>query len=115
MRGDLDQMWEGLCSLQLCTVMGAGLTIMMVARKEPATASLPVTPRSESEVDNHGEEGARDKSAYRFMFGWHRGKTLDEVPRSYIDWLIGEGVPKRRPHLKRAIAEMARGWAGGDD
>ncbi|KAL0063460.1 hypothetical protein AAF712_009664 [Marasmius tenuissimus] len=40
---------------------------------------------------------------YRFDFGKHNGKTLLEVPPSYITWCINEGVAETRPQLKKAI------------
>ncbi|KAI3605723.1 hypothetical protein WG66_012011 [Moniliophthora roreri] len=41
---------------------------------------------------------------YRFDFGTHDGKTLLEVPPSYIAWIQSEGIDKKRPALKKAIA-----------
>lgn len=42
---------------------------------------------------------------YRFDFGKHRGKILDECGQIYIDWLIKNDVPSSRPNLKDALAK----------
>jgi uncharacterized protein (DUF3820 family) len=40
---------------------------------------------------------------YVFDFGTHAGKGWREVPQSYIDWLLKEGVWEKRPVLWQAL------------
>lgn len=41
---------------------------------------------------------------FRMPFGKHKGKPLKDVPRSYLDFLIGKGIPK--PELMGHINKM---------
>lgn len=60
---------------------------------------------------------------YRFDFGKHKGRTLDEVPVSYIDWLNGKRwfrpAAESRPDLREALYEYnsinQRGQAVSND
>ncbi|KAL8788312.1 MAG: hypothetical protein Q9195_007368 [Heterodermia aff. obscurata] len=47
-----------------------------------------------------------DGSAYILDFGKHAGANLQHVPRDYVDWLIDEGIPDKRPDLKSALREQ---------
>ena len=47
-----------------------------------------------------------DGSAYILDFGMHAGSNLQDVPRDYVEWLIDEGVPDKRPDLKSALREQ---------
>ena len=40
---------------------------------------------------------------YKFDFGKHSGEMWDDVPQSYRDWIIKEGVWKSRSTLKSAL------------
>lgn len=40
---------------------------------------------------------------YLFNFGKHTGKTLAQVPASYISWCIKEDIAKSRPDLANAL------------
>mmetsp|Transcript_7637 Transcript_7637/g.11678 ORF Transcript_7637/g.11678 Transcript_7637/m.11678 type:complete len:637 (-) Transcript_7637:57-1967(-) len=40
-----------------------------------------------------------------FDFGKYSGQTWSEVPRSYRQWIVAEGVWKNRPELKSALVE----------
>jgi uncharacterized protein (DUF3820 family) len=40
---------------------------------------------------------------YRFDFGKHRGKLVEEVPPDYLEWLIRKDVPSSRPDLREAL------------
>jgi uncharacterized protein (DUF3820 family) len=42
---------------------------------------------------------------YVFDFGKHAGKRWGEVPQSYLDWLMKEGVWEKRPVLWQALSE----------
>lgn len=42
---------------------------------------------------------------YRMTFGQHRGKTLQEVPPSYINWMTSQGIPSQRPALDAALRD----------
>lgn len=46
-------------------------------------------------------------SPYRLDFGKHRDKTLDEVPQSYIHWIVSGNIYDKYPDLKAAL--LARG------
>ena len=46
-------------------------------------------------------------SPYRLEFGKHRDKTLDEVPQSYIHWIVSGNIYDKYPDLKAAL--LARG------
>lgn len=58
-------------------------------------------------------------SQYKLDFGKHRGKSLEEVPTDYVDWLTKEMVYEKRPELKEALkqigknVELVTGAAGG--
>lgn len=43
----------------------------------------------------------KEAAAFMLNFGKHRGKTLDEVPLSYLDWL--NGLEDLRPHVRAAV------------
>jgi hypothetical protein len=48
-----------------------------------------------------------DASAYRMPFGQHKGRTIEQLPDDYLDWLHGLG--DLRPRLRAAVdAEIAR-------
>lgn len=67
-------------------------------RARPASPTTSTAPADTEEP----EAGPR----YRLDFGTHRGRTLDEVPRSYIQWLSANPeVYKKRADLKRALEE----------
>jgi uncharacterized protein (DUF3820 family) len=55
----------------------------------PVSATQPVVP----------------SGPYRFTFGSHKGKTLDEVPDHYIDWLKRKDIANSRADLKDALEE----------
>lgn len=38
-------------------------------------------------------------------FGRHRGQTIDEIPRSYLRWVL-ENCHSISPHLRAAIADQ---------
>lgn len=40
---------------------------------------------------------------YRLNFGAHSGKTLDEVPPDYVDWLSEKMVYRKEPELETAL------------
>lgn len=46
---------------------------------------------------------------YRLEFGKHRGKTLDEVPPTYINWIIGEKIYDKGIHPDLKASLLARG------
>lgn len=58
-----------------------------------------------SENDPHTYSDAADPSSsfYRLPFGKHVGKTLDELPSFYIDWLVRNGVSNSNPDLASAL------------
>lgn len=45
------------------------------------------------------------RGEYRFNFGKHRGKTLDQTPADYIQWCIENDLLRKRHDLKRALEE----------
>ncbi|KAI0089659.1 hypothetical protein BDY19DRAFT_993230 [Irpex rosettiformis] len=62
------------------------------------TASSPSATTLSPPVSNTGGE-------YRFNFGKHHGKTLDETPRDYIQWCINAGVVSQRRDLRQALEQ----------
>lgn len=40
---------------------------------------------------------------YRFNFGMHKGKLLDETPPDYIQWIIKANIAASRPDLREAL------------
>lgn len=45
------------------------------------------------------------------LFGKHNGKTLDETPLKYLDWLVGQDFVKRDTEFNNALrAYMAQDW-----
>jgi uncharacterized protein (DUF3820 family) len=45
---------------------------------------------------------------YRFDFGKHAGKTLDEIPAQYIEFLKRESIVESRPNLAVAVIRHER-------
>lgn len=48
---------------------------------------------------------ATPSKLYLLKFGKHRGKSLDEVPKGYIDWIIERKIHQEDPALKAALLE----------
>jgi hypothetical protein len=75
--------------------------------------ATPVPPASIGQADRNISstvEGSEASAAnevraepYRFNFGMHRGKLLDETPPSYIQWIIRENIAAGRSDLKEAL------------
>lgn len=53
------------------------------------------------------EAAGTSSNLYRLTFGKHAGKTVDELPSSYIEWLMKNGILKSNPDLASAIKKMA--------
>ncbi|KAG7090063.1 hypothetical protein E1B28_011680 [Marasmius oreades] len=74
--------------------------------KPPKTSSSPYPPSSPTKRLSQSRPSVsmpKSQEPYRFDFGKYNGKTLLEVPPSYITWCINEGVTETRPQLKKAI------------
>jgi len=66
-----------------------------------ATLALPTDAVGEADDESEGS------NAYVFDFGKHNGIRLEDVPESYLMWLVGnESVWKKRPALWRALARF---------
>jgi hypothetical protein len=63
-----------------------------------ASASTPTVEGSKALAADEVEA-----EPYRFNFGKHRGKLLDETPSDYIQWVIRENVAAGRPDLREAL------------
>ncbi|KAF2499036.1 hypothetical protein BU16DRAFT_535453 [Lophium mytilinum] len=50
----------------------------------------------------------QDLGPYRFTFGKHKGKKVDEVPKGYISFLREQGILERIPRPNSALEEMDR-------
>ena len=59
------------------------------------------TPKKVSRCPVHGAATAKPSTAepYYLNFGRHNGYTLDEIPSTYIDWILNVGVYDNRPDL----------------
>ena len=42
----------------------------------------------------------KEANSTRLMFGKYKGKTLDEVPLDYLDWLMGQEWFSTRPEYE---------------
>jgi hypothetical protein len=51
---------------------------------------------------------AMPASSYTLTFGKHRGKTLIEAPKSYVTWLVAEGLHETRSDLHTALVGIGR-------
>ena len=61
-----------------------------------------------SKDDCHIAQAAGPSSnLYRLTFGKHTGKTLEELPSSYIEWLLKNGILKSNPGLASALKKKA--------
>ncbi|KAI0797384.1 hypothetical protein BC629DRAFT_1503581 [Irpex lacteus] len=69
-----------------------------------ASAQYATSRRATSTVAPISTTGRRGE--YRFNFGKHRGKTLDQTPADYIQWCIENGLLSERHDLKRASFEQ---------
>jgi uncharacterized protein (DUF3820 family) len=49
------------------------------------------------------EVAGPSSNLYRLSFGKHAGKTLEELPSSYIEWLLKNGILKSNPDLASAL------------
>ena len=81
-------------------------------RRALSDSGVEASPSARRKVDvsrearRNGTMLNYDGSAYIFDFGKHAGANLHEVPRDYVDWLIDEGIPEKRPDLKFALREQ---------
>ncbi|KAF5364769.1 hypothetical protein D9758_009281 [Tetrapyrgos nigripes] len=66
------------------------------SKRGSSSTNSPRTPRAGNPVD------------YKFNFGKHKGKSISEVPWSYIRWCIDEGVVANRLDLKVAVEEFQK-------
>ncbi|KAK7050907.1 hypothetical protein VNI00_005019 [Paramarasmius palmivorus] len=74
---------------------------------------MPKEPRSKhTKQSSHpsapSTSGTRPRAArrgaeYKFNFGKHKGRTINEVPWDYILWCTDQGIPNNRPDLKAGI------------
>ena len=58
-----------------------------------------------AELRHAVEDWEKVPRVYVLHFGKYKGKTLDEVPPSYINWLNEFGAPDQHEDLKKALAE----------
>lgn len=65
------------------------------------------TPKKVSRCTVHGAATGtpRTVAPYYLNFGKHNGYTLDEIPSSYIDWILNVGVYETRPDLASELEE----------
>ena len=71
-----------------------------------ATMALPTDhdDTGESRKLSDGENEGSNANRYVFDFGKHKGIRLEDVPESYLMWLIGnETIWKKRPDLWRTL------------
>lgn len=58
---------------------------------------------------DHGDaQSPPPLSPYRFTFGRHYGKTIDQVPEGYLHWIMCEKAHHSHPDLKAAIDAKIR-------
>jgi len=62
------------------------------------------------------EDRQRGAGTYQLYFGKHKGKSLHEIPRDYLEWLTTQkprrrANPKHRKSFSKAI-EMAERYLG---
>lgn len=78
----------------------------------PSSSPPPEKPAlSAVQSSNSVPERADNQQAaelYYFDFGMHAGKTLREVPPSYLDWLINKEIHTSRPTLAAALRILGR-------
>ena len=81
-------------------------------RRAPSEDEIEVSPSIRRklainrEARRNGTMLNYDGSSYIFDFGMHAGSKLQDVPRSYVAWLMDEGIPDKRPDLKSALREQ---------
>jgi uncharacterized protein (DUF3820 family) len=51
-------------------------------------------------------QDAAEAAKCLITFGKHRGKRVSEVPRSYLEWVVKEGVYANRPELAAALRSL---------
>jgi hypothetical protein len=66
-------------------------------------APIPMT--EENQVP---DETIAKTKPYRLTFGKHREELLQNIPPSYIAWLIRENIAADRPDLREALAGYDR-------
>jgi uncharacterized protein (DUF3820 family) len=72
---------------------------------------LPQSSSYHSRLQKYGAPATPESTAkpvefvgpYRFTFGQYRGKTVEEVPQSFVVWLNKNDAPNRPPALKAAL------------
>ena len=78
---------------------------------EPVEQTEEATPEASTEPEAvETEETAvnEESEPYTFDFGKHKGKTLDQVPDNYLDWVMSKEKQfnKTKPELINAIKEL---------
>ena len=70
-----------------------------------ATMALPTDRDTTGETGELTYDESEGSNAYVFDFGKHKGIRIEDVPESYLMWLItNESIWKKRPELWRALA-----------
>lgn len=59
--------------------------------------------------DTMSDDTMSDDTIYKFTFGKHRGKSIDNVPASYLLWCCEqESMMEIHPEIKQYIKENKR-------
>ena len=70
-----------------------------------ATMALPTDRDTTGEIGGVTDDESEGSNAYVFDFGKHKGVRIEDVPESYLMWLVtNESIWKKRSDLWRALA-----------
>lgn len=70
-----------------------------------ATMALPTDRDTIEKTVGLADDESEGSNAYVFDFGKHKGIRIEDVPESYLMWLVtNESIWKKRPELWRALA-----------
>jgi len=80
-----------------------------ISRKQPSAPQGHALPKENSQIP---EVAGPSSDLYRLSFGKYAGQTLDELPSSYINWLLKNGISKSNPDLASALEARGRSGLG---
>jgi uncharacterized protein (DUF3820 family) len=80
----------------------------LIRREEPPSSAPSRVSASQPTEPPSSMPPSSQSTQYRFDFGKHAGKTLDEIPAQYIEFLKREGIVESRPNLAVAVIRHER-------
>jgi len=74
-------------------------------KKQPSSLQDHALSKDDCQIP---EVAGPSSDLYRFPYGKHAGKTLNELPFSYINWLLNNDISKSNPDLASALETKGR-------